>query len=286
MNLIKIMRPKFQIPSLFSYFVGLFFALQFNRLSNFDPVKFFLGLLIVGPLIAGGSLVINQYFDYYLDKESKKSSPLIESGIKITIALQIGIILILSGPFLAYFIGVHALIATLFAIAVSLAYHIPPLRFKRYPFIDSISNGFVYSFPPVVLGWSVLESPSSIIFILTLPLFLGYTAGHMLLAIPDVEEDGKFGINTTARFLGVRNTVFLSMFIFGVMLAMVPILSYCGLYPFLSIIVILPGGYIITQLFKLAKNIGALEGYFNNVKIAFAILSLLFLFSLVFSLLV
>lgn len=91
-------------------------------------LEFLAGLLVVGPLVAGGSLVINQFFDYHLDKDTGRNSPLLKMDIEKGNALKLGMGLLFFGLFIAFLINLHAFLATVTAVYVSIAYHAPPIR--------------------------------------------------------------------------------------------------------------------------------------------------------------
>jgi len=71
-TLFTLTRPKFQIPAVFSYLIGILLASGSN-FAHLNLYCFIIGLIIVSFLVTGGSLVLNQYFDYELDKRDKKS---------------------------------------------------------------------------------------------------------------------------------------------------------------------------------------------------------------------
>ncbi len=281
-NFFKLLRPKFQIPSISSFIVGITLALILIQPVEINYWKIIVGLLIVGPLTCGGSLSINQYFDYELDKSAGKETPLLKYNIPKNRSLETGLILLSLGVILSITINIYAFLATLIATVLSLMYHIPPIRLKETTYIDSISNGVVYSFPPVLVGWSIISPVKWDAIIISIPLLLLFTAGHMLLAIPDIEEDKKFGINSTTSALGIKKTIKISLILFTAAYALIPIKIYLGLYPILTISTLIPASYTIKRLFELHRNP---ELPFKKLKKGILAVGIFFIISLIIPLL-
>lgn len=282
--IINLLRPKFQIPSIFSYFVGVLFVSYLETPFQLSFLEFLAGLLVVGPLVAGGSLVINQFFDYHLDKDTGKNSPLLKMDIEKGNALKLGMGLLSFGLIIAFLINLHAFLATVAAVFISIAYHAPPIRLKGVKYLDSISNGLAYGFPPAFVGWSLIKPLSPVASLLCLPLFLGYTSGHMLLAIPDIEGDIKFNIKSTASVLGVERTALTSLCLMCGMFILVPVEVSLNLYPPLTLVTLLPAFYIFGQLVNLSKGKTNLKKAFKGLKKGCASAALLFIFSLTLTL--
>ncbi|NIQ05240.1 MAG: hypothetical protein GWO20_05800 [Candidatus Korarchaeota archaeon] len=93
-DLIVLTRPKFQVPSIFSYLVGFFFVL--STFHSFPLYKFLAGLVLASFLVTGGSLVLNQFFDYPLDQQTQEKSPLLRSDLGRHTALYCALILFFS----------------------------------------------------------------------------------------------------------------------------------------------------------------------------------------------
>jgi len=82
-------------------------------------------------------------------------------------------------------------------------YSAPPARFKARPFLDSLSNG-LYALPGVVAYAALAgELPPSAALVGAWAWTMGM---HTFSAIPDIEPDREAGIETTATWLGERDT--------------------------------------------------------------------------------
>lgn len=107
-----------------------------------------------------------------------------------------------------------ALTGVLFAVFLSLsyAYSAPPLRFKKRPFIDSLSN-VLYIFPALI-GYAYFSGhlpPWNLI----LAGALWASAMHLFSAIPDIVSDRTAGLNTTAVFYGKRRSLIACSLLWG-----------------------------------------------------------------------
>lgn len=260
--------------------IGFIFAL--NMHSFYLPSSFylFLALLITGPLIGGGAVVLNQYFDYEEDKRSSKRKKylLVTGKIEKKNAFIYIIFLLITGILVALYINFDVFIITSIAALFSIIYSAPPLRFKKRPFLDSITNGICYGVLPTLVGSSIVSSFSLEYLIICLPLFLGYTAGHMLIAIPDIENDKKFNLRTTAVTLGYKNTVKVAMSLFLTMIILLGVYVYIKIIPLSAVIVFPIGVYILKEHVELLeKGERIRKNIYNHLSIQFLLMAIIFL---------
>lgn len=279
----RILRANLWIASIISMFIGLTFAFYTSQVDELTLTSFMLGILIVGPLVGGGAVTINQFFDYETDRRSskKRNMPLVIGLIKVGYSLVYGLLLLFAALIAAFLINFNVLYITSFAVALSIVYSCPPVRLKKRPFLDSICNGICYGFLPTLVGWFIVSSWSWSSFIICIPLFFGYTAGHMLLAIPDIKDDQKFGIRTTAVILGYKLAVFAATSLFLVMTFLISAYIYLTIVPLTSIIIYPAIAYVFYELLNLfRKGERVRENVYEKLSIAFLIIALLFLVGL------
>lgn len=277
---IRILRPKLWIPSVVSMFIGFVFALNIRSFSVFSSFHLFLALLITGPFIGAGAVVLNQYFDYEEDKHSPKRKKylLVTGDVDKKNAFIYAIFLLIMGVLVALYINFDVFVITSIAALFSVTYSTPPLRFKKRPILDSATNGICYGILPTSVGFSIASSFSSECLIICLPLFLGYTAGHMLLAIPDIENDKRFNLRTTAVVLGYKNTVIGAMSLFLFMIILLGIYVYMKIIPFGAIIVFPIGAYILKEHIELLrKGEEVRKNLYDRLSIEFVFMATMFL---------
>ena len=201
----------------------------------FFTFDFFLVMLVIF-LVTSAGLVINEYYDYELDVLAGRTElPLVSGRVKLRTAKLLGYGLFIPAVLTSILISLRALLITLVASFLAVLYSAPPVRLKARPLLDSITNGLTYG--PVVMGlvFESLELPIRWALVYSLPFFVVLSAGHMLLAVPTIEEDLALGARTSATFLGRERGIKVGMALFVIASAMV--VAYCllGYYPLPSL---------------------------------------------------
>lgn len=98
-------------------------------------------------------------------------------------------------------------------------YHVPPIRLKNWPIIDALSNGS-YLLPGFLGYWLVSGMLPTWDYILAAWCWCG--AMHIYSAIRDIEVDANAGLQTTAVWLGRRQ----SLLVCGVLWSVSTILAW------------------------------------------------------------
>lgn len=206
----------------------------------FAGVAYMLSLFYLLPLIpsiavgwvsiyafAGGHFSLNAVFDKDSDADNPRSfslrNPLVTSDLLTpkNIYFWVGLLWFLPIPLNILFVPNAftfpklplAFIAYFLAIGGSITYSVPPLRFKAKPFIDlTITVLIIGFFIPIyigLLGSEILVNTKLIFYGILLSLFL--VAGiHLPTILTDYETDLKNGEMTTAVYLGVKKTSYLT----------------------------------------------------------------------------
>jgi 4-hydroxybenzoate polyprenyltransferase len=251
-----------------------------NSFSSSLPFFVFLAILITGPFIGGGAIVLNQYFDYEEDKHSsrKKKYPLVTGEFHRKNALTYAIFLLVMGSSVAFCVNLDVFIITSIAAFFSVVYSVPPFRFKKRMVLDSVTNGICYGVLPTSVGFSIVSSFSPKCLLICLPLFLGYSAGHMLLAIPDIENDRRFDLKTTAVALGFRNTVKGATSLFLSMIILLAVYVYMKVIPLGTVMIFPIGAYILKEHVELIrKGEEAMQNLYDRLSIEFLFMTAAFL---------
>lgn len=196
------------------------------------PMIFLLGFTYYGAKLALVSLLqlvllsfpysiflygINDIFDYKSDQiNPRKQIPL---GTKLEkahhsvvwkVSLIIGLVLLSSAMMTLNLWNILIMCLLLF---FSYQYSAPPLRLKERPPLDSISNGFIYFYAPVVLGASYSVPPFEIPFQLYF-ITVCVMSVHSLGTIMDYSVDKMVGDRTLAVVFGKRAASLFSLLIF------------------------------------------------------------------------
>jgi chlorophyll synthase len=281
---VRILRPHLWVPSIVSMLIGFVFTFNAQSLTMLTILRLILAVAITGPLIAGSALVLNQYFDVPLDRRARVSDkfPLVMGEFRARTALVYAVFLLALGLLIASVVNLDVFIVTSLAVTLAVLYSVPPFRFKSRVLIDSLTNGVSYGILPTLVGAALVSESLSRGLLISIPLLVGYTAGHMLLAIPDIENDRRFGLRTTAVVLGYRRTVVLATVMFTLMFFVLGIYMYADFVPPLTGLFVYPIGALI--LWEQANLVSARETIrersYGRLSIEFLALAAVFLVGL------
>lgn len=150
---------------------------------------------------------INDIFDadddVYNQRKDEDSLEILFSGDTSTAVAIVGSGLLI-GTGALFVTSPIALQVLVLCAVLPLLYSAPPLRLKRFPFIDSLANGgFIL---PAVAAYVAVDGSLP-----PLPAIAGFwlwSSGlHALAAIVDIEPDRQAGTSTIATYLGERRTL-------------------------------------------------------------------------------
>jgi 4-hydroxybenzoate polyprenyltransferase len=279
-DIASLFRPWFLLPSMFSVGAGVLLANRYTG-SGVDPVVLIAGLLVVGPLIAGGSIIFNQVIDYPYDSRSPAKSrlPLVRLRFNIRTAYVLSFVLLAAGIVIAFYLGVVIFIGSLAASFLGFAYSHPTTRLKEIPPLGCIVNGLCYGLIPVLIGWWMVDALSWSVLAMGLPIAIVLASGYMLLGLPDAGFDARAGVRTLPVLLGHRRTVIASILLVGFsgLLALLMILP--GWYP-AATVVILPIMVSIMAIHWRLLDRESLPTTFNQLRYLYVVLGVIFLVSL------
>jgi len=271
---VSLLRLKFSLPSIVPGLVA--FTIARYHYGVFFTVNFLIAMLVIF-LVTSAGLVINEYHDYELDVFANRTElPLVSGKVSLRTAKLLGYGLFIPALILAGLISLNALIITLIASFLAIAYSAPPLRFKARPLVDSLTNGLTYG--PVTMGlvFESLGLPVRWAIVYSLPFLVLLSAGHMLLAIPTIEEDLSLGARTSASWLGRERGIKVGITLFGISSLMLAMYCLLGYYPPASIASLAFMAYSILQLWKWLQG-ARQEDVFRKMEAAFLIGAVVFL---------
>ncbi|MFB6071105.1 MAG: prenyltransferase [Halanaeroarchaeum sp.] len=200
--LLALSRPRFWLYLAGPVLVGTAFgADRLGALVAPAPLALFGYFLLPANVYLYG---INDLYDRRIDRlnpkkedresryEGQRSVPIV-AGTSLALLVPVAwVVPVLSWPYLAAW----ALLAT--------GYSVPPVRFKTWPFFDSLSNG-LYVLPGAA-AYAALAGVHPPVVALVAG-WLWAMSMHTFSAIPDVEPDRRAGIETTATRLGREATL-------------------------------------------------------------------------------
>lgn len=174
---------------------------------------------IAASLLNAASNAVNQVYDRQIDQINKPDRPIPAGRISVFKASIFSVVLYFTSIMLAaavnlYFLGIVVLTAL-----ITLAYSIPPFRFKRLFLVSNVTIALPRGCLLLVAGWAStrfelvdgwqglgpLLDPE--------PWLLGGVLGLFVLGaastkdIADIEGDRRFGCRTIPVMLGIRRSV-------------------------------------------------------------------------------
>lgn len=192
-------------------------------------------------LISGGGNVINDYFDYKIDKINKPYRPIPSGRISRKNALIYSILLFLIGVVFASIVSLPFLIIAIFNIFVAVAY---PYKLKKVPLVGNMAISYLaistYLAAGLIIGSfsSLLASP---LLILALICFFGVLSREIFKSIEDMKGDKKLKLKTLPIVIGEKNSTLLArIFLLVGILLLIIVPYYYGIFSDWYWVAILP----------------------------------------------
>jgi 4-hydroxybenzoate polyprenyltransferase len=213
--ILKHMAIMFWGVSVVPFYMAWVFATHefFPTSGEHSLINFILGLIIVGPFLGGSTLLFNDYWDYKMDKMSRRKSeyPLPRGLIRRTTVLKVSIGLMILAISLALIVSLLFMILISFCILLSAIYSAPPIRIKNHAGLDLILNatgaGILCSFAGWIIEKPLLEFP----IVWLIPMFSGVAALYIPTTIIDYDSDKNNNVNTIAVRLGLRGAFYFGL---------------------------------------------------------------------------
>jgi len=193
-------------------------------------------MLMSGPLLAGYTQTINDFFDKEIDAINEPNRPIPSGKISIKdVKIQIWVLLI-AGLIVAFLLDLYAkhnfpsvLLLALGGPFVSYIYSAPPLKLKQNGWLGNYALGASY----IALPWWAGQALFGKLTIVTALLTLAYSLSGLGIAVindfKSVEGDSKLGLNSLPVVFGIKNASRISAGLIDIFqLAMVIVLVIIG----------------------------------------------------------
>ncbi len=228
---LQLMKPVTWIPLLWGVICGAAASGSYHwQLSN--VLAAMACMTMSGPLLAGYTQTINDYYDREIDAINEPYRPIPSGAISLTqVKLQIWTLL-LGGLLVAYCLDIWAdhETPTVFFLAlggsfVSYIYSAPPLKLKQNGWLGNYALGASYIALPWWAGQALFGSLTWITAILTLAYSLAGLGIAVINDFKSVEGDKKLGLNSLPVVFGIKNASWISAAMIDIFqLAMVAVL--------------------------------------------------------------
>jgi 4-hydroxybenzoate polyprenyltransferase len=208
---------------------GAFVGPEFSWSYPFMYWAFPLLELIIGVsalmLVNAGSNVLNQVYDFRIDKINKPYRPIPAKIITLNEARTVAWVVYLITLWRTTAVGSGAfLFLILIIMLITIFYSMPPLRFKKRLFISNLSIAFARGMLGFAAGWCIFGDPFN-----TTPWLIGMIMGIYLIGavttkdFTDIKGDKKFGMRTLPVVFGKRKAITISAPFFVIPFALIPI---------------------------------------------------------------
>ncbi len=232
---IQLMKPITWIPLIWGVICGAAASGNFEwKLSN--VLASLACMLMSGPLLAGYTQTINDFFDKEIDAINEPNRPIPSGKISIKdVKIQIWVLLI-AGLIVAFLLDLYAehsfpsvLLLALGGSFVSYIYSAPPLKLKQNGWLGNYALGASY----IALPWWAGQALFGKLTIVTALLTLAYSLSGLGIAVindfKSVEGDSKLGLNSLPVVFGIKNASRISAGLIDIFqLAMVFVLVIIG----------------------------------------------------------
>jgi len=240
---IEILRP---INCLIAGLVGILGATV--ALGNLPPIKTSLLIFLVVFLECSWGNIINDYFDYEIDKINRPNRPLPRGALSKNIALVYGISLGGVAILIAYLINFEAFI---FALGAYLLMYLYARKLKPQPFIGNLIVATLTGVTPIY--GAIAVGKIGLAGYLALCAFLVNVAREIFKDIEDIEGDKVQGAKTLPIVWGIENSskIGITFSIATIIASVLPVKAGIGLGYFPIIIV---DGIILWATCEVLKN--------------------------------
>ena len=242
---LQLMKPITWIPLLWGVICGAAASGNYEwKISN--VLAALACMFMSGPLLAGFTQTINDYYDKEIDAINEPNRPIPSGAISIfQVKLQIWVLLI-AGLIVAYSLDIWAhhstpsvLILALGGSFVSYIYSAPPLKLKQNGWLGNYALGASY----IALPWWAGQALFGHLTWLTAFLTLAYSLAGLGIAVindfKSVEGDKALGLKSLPVVFGIKNASRISAGMIDIFqLAMVIVLISIGQH-FASVILLL-----------------------------------------------
>lgn len=206
-------------------------------------------------LVNAGSNVLNQVYDFKIDKINKPYRPIPSKIITLNEARTIAWVVYLITLWRAAAVGSGAfLFLILIIMLITIFYSMPPVRLKKRLFISNLSIAFARGMLGFVAGWSIFGNPFN-----QTPWLIGMIMSIYLIGavttkdFTDMKGDKKFGMRTLPVVFGKRKAITISAPFFVSPFILIPIGILRGhlIAETMNLIVlIIWGAFIVMLLYK------------------------------------
>ncbi len=207
-DVLMVTSVQFWIVAAAPFYIGWFLSTR----TIWPDADLILGLIIVGPLIAGSTLAYNAYTDVRVDIFNPRKAHLayVTGWISPDLVRGMSQLMVVFGLLLSLLLGWEFFLLILLAVVLSFLYSNPGTKLKSLPGGDVLVNMMGLGIIMPLAGWaasgiSISEFPHWYL----IPIFFALGSLYIPTLVPDYEADRRAGYRTLAVTLGQRRVLWL-----------------------------------------------------------------------------
>ncbi len=273
--LLELLKPITWFPPMWAFLCG--------AVSSGEPLSANLwlllaGVVLVGPLVCGGSQVVNDWFDRHVDAINEPYRPIPSGRVPGEWGLYFAIAWSVLALAFGMLLGTWVALATLGGLLFAWAYSAPPLRLKQNGWWGNAAVGISYEGLAWVTGTAVLlggAMPSAEVLQLAVLYSLG---AHGIMTLNDfksIDGDREIGIRSLPAQLGAETAARLACVVMAVpqMIVIALLLTWGH-----ELAAMLITGSLIAQgwaMLRLLKDPRALAPWYNGTGVSLYVLGMM-----------
>lgn len=246
---LQLMKPITWIPLIWGVVCGAASSGNFHWQIE-DIVKVVTCMLLSGPLMAGYTQTLNDFYDREIDAINEPYRPIPSGAISVPQVVTQILILLGAGIALAYILDQWGgndypkiMIITLIGTFLAFIYSAPPLKLKKNGWLGNYALGSSYIALPWWAGHSLFGDLNWTIIVLTLIYSFAGLGIAVVNDFKSVEGDRTLGLNSLPVMFGVQGAAWISVLMIDIFQAGIAgylISIHENLYATLLILLIIP----------------------------------------------
>lgn len=200
--MVELLKPITWFPPMWAFICG---AVSSGIALSQDLWQLAAGIVLVGPLVCGGSQVVNDWFDRHVDALNEPDRPIPSGRVPGRWGFYYALLWSMLALVWSLLLGPWVAAATILGVALAWGYSAPPLRFKQNGWYGNLAVGLSYEGLAWVCGAAVMlggQLPPAPVLLLALFYSLG---AHGIMTLNDfksIEGDRKIGIRSLPAQFG------------------------------------------------------------------------------------
>lgn len=214
--LLQLLKPITWFPPMWAFVCG---AVSSGESLSSHPWLVAAGVVLAGPLVCGGSQIVNDWFDRHVDAINEPNRPIPSGRVPGTWGLYYAIAWTLLALGFSAMLGTWVFGATIVGLFLAWAYSAPPLRLKLNGWYGNLAVGVSYEGLAWITGAAVMLGgvmPSPQILMLAGLYSLG---AHGIMTLNDfksIDGDRSIGIRSLPAQLGADRAARLACVVMAV----------------------------------------------------------------------